>query len=203
MGPDSEVSFERTFTPAVEKMLQLAAFTNEDAGARGYPEGNAAFAAGEAAMYLQGPWAIGEIAKANPDTQGRQLRAAGDRGPARTPSAASTWTWRCGSPKQAQATGGGARSSWPTCCTPRCRTSTTWTTSPTPRSRTPRAVQDERIAGLGALRPRRPVLPGGRHLHPASHPAAQLPAGAGPRRQRRVLRAKLDKDWRRLAQRTA
>lgn len=69
VGPDSEVSFEQTFTPAVEKMQALLDYTNDDAGARGYQEGNAAFAAGEAAMYFQGPWGVGEIAKANPDAR--------------------------------------------------------------------------------------------------------------------------------------
>src|SRR5690606_4169651 len=32
-----------------------------------YGDGNVAFANGQAAMYLQGPWALGEIAKTNPD----------------------------------------------------------------------------------------------------------------------------------------
>jgi raffinose/stachyose/melibiose transport system substrate-binding protein len=66
VGPDSEVSFERTFAPAVEKMLQLAKYANPDAGSRAFADGTAAFAAGKAAMYLQGPWAIGTIAAANP-----------------------------------------------------------------------------------------------------------------------------------------
>lgn len=69
VGPDSEVSFQRTFKPAVDKMLQLAAYTNPDAASRDYPDGNVAVAQGKAAMYLQGPWAIGEIAKANPDAK--------------------------------------------------------------------------------------------------------------------------------------
>jgi raffinose/stachyose/melibiose transport system substrate-binding protein len=67
VGPDSEVSFQRTLRPAVDKMLQLAAFSNADAASRDYFDGNAAVARGEAAMYLQGPWAVGEISKANPD----------------------------------------------------------------------------------------------------------------------------------------
>jgi raffinose/stachyose/melibiose transport system substrate-binding protein len=69
VGPDSEVSFQRTFKPAVDKMLQLGAYTNPDAASRDYPDGNAAFAQGKVAMYLQGPWAIGEITKANPDVR--------------------------------------------------------------------------------------------------------------------------------------
>ena len=66
VGPDSEVSFEKTFGPAVQKMLQLTAYSQPDAASRAYADGNAAFAAGKGAMYLQGPWAIGEIATANP-----------------------------------------------------------------------------------------------------------------------------------------
>lgn len=66
VGPDAPVSFETSFSPAVNKMLQLAKYTNSDAPSRGYADGNAAFAAGKGAMYLQGPWAIGEIATANP-----------------------------------------------------------------------------------------------------------------------------------------
>jgi raffinose/stachyose/melibiose transport system substrate-binding protein len=70
-GASAPVSFTRAFKSAVDKMGQLLAFGNRDAAARAYPEGNAAFAAGKAAMYLQGPWAIGEIAKANPKLQVR------------------------------------------------------------------------------------------------------------------------------------
>jgi raffinose/stachyose/melibiose transport system substrate-binding protein len=62
----SEVSFEKNFNAAVDKMLQLAAYSNPDAPSRTYPDGNVAFAQGKAAMYMQGPWAIGEVAKANP-----------------------------------------------------------------------------------------------------------------------------------------
>ena len=69
VGPNSAVSFQRTFKPAVDKMLQLAAYTNPDAASRDYADGNVAVARGKAAMYLQGPWAIGEIAKANPKVQ--------------------------------------------------------------------------------------------------------------------------------------
>jgi raffinose/stachyose/melibiose transport system substrate-binding protein len=63
----SPVSFEKDFSGAVEKMVQLSAFTNQDAPSRGYADGNLAFAQGEAAMYFQGPWALGEIAKTSPD----------------------------------------------------------------------------------------------------------------------------------------
>ncbi|CAL9589528.1 hypothetical protein SUDANB6_05230 [Streptomyces sp. enrichment culture] len=65
-GPHAEVSFSEEFRDAVEKMLVLAEYTNRDAPSKTYYDGNAAFARGDTAMYLQGPWAIGEIAKANP-----------------------------------------------------------------------------------------------------------------------------------------
>lgn len=65
-GPGAEVSFGKDFKDAVEKMLVLASYTNADAPSRTYYDGNVAFAHGKAAMYLQGPWAIGEIEKINP-----------------------------------------------------------------------------------------------------------------------------------------
>lgn len=64
---DSEVSFAKNFKEPLEKGLQLAQYTNKDATSRGYGDGNLAFANGEAAMYLQGPWAISEIMSINPD----------------------------------------------------------------------------------------------------------------------------------------
>lgn len=64
----SDVSFEKDFTGPAEKMLQLATeYTNEDADSRAYGDGNLAFGEGQAAMYLQGPWAFSEIAKTAPD----------------------------------------------------------------------------------------------------------------------------------------
>jgi raffinose/stachyose/melibiose transport system substrate-binding protein len=69
VGPDSPVSFEKTLKEPVDKMVELAGYSNPDAESRGYGDGNVAFANGEAAMYLQGPWALGEIAKTNPDLQ--------------------------------------------------------------------------------------------------------------------------------------
>ena len=64
----SDVSFEKDFTEPAEKMLQLATeYTNEDADSRAYGDGNLAFGEGQAAMYLQGPWAFSEIAKTAPD----------------------------------------------------------------------------------------------------------------------------------------
>ena len=69
VGPDSDVSFQKTLIDPVDRMLELAAYSNDDAASRGYGDGNAAFAKGEAAMYMQGPWAFGEIAKTDPDLE--------------------------------------------------------------------------------------------------------------------------------------
>lgn len=65
-GPEAAVSFTKDFKDATDKMLTLLAYTNKDAASRGYSDGNIAFAGGKAAMYLQGPWALGEIVKINP-----------------------------------------------------------------------------------------------------------------------------------------
>ncbi|MFI2296471.1 ABC transporter substrate-binding protein [Isoptericola sp. NPDC019571] len=67
VGPRSDVSFEKDFSRPLEQMTQLAQYTNDDAASRGYGDGNLAFAQGQAAMYLQGPWAFSEIAKTAPD----------------------------------------------------------------------------------------------------------------------------------------
>jgi raffinose/stachyose/melibiose transport system substrate-binding protein len=67
VGPDSPVAFQKQFLEPVRTMKQLIQYTNADAASRGYGDGNVAFANGEAAMYLQGPWALSEIAKTNPD----------------------------------------------------------------------------------------------------------------------------------------
>ena len=68
VGPSSQVSFTRNLSEPVSRMATLAEkYTNEDAASRGYGDGNLAFSKGEGAMYFQGPWAFGEIAKSGPD----------------------------------------------------------------------------------------------------------------------------------------
>lgn len=67
VGPDAEVSFSRDFREPLEKMLTIASYSQPGAASRGYGDGNHAFAGGEAAMYFQGPWALAEIEKTNPD----------------------------------------------------------------------------------------------------------------------------------------
>lgn len=70
VGPDSATSFQKDFAGPAEKMLHLTStYTNADADSRGYADGNLAFAKGQAAMYLQGPWAFSEIAKTSPDLE--------------------------------------------------------------------------------------------------------------------------------------
>jgi raffinose/stachyose/melibiose transport system substrate-binding protein len=70
VGPDSPVSFENTMVPPTEQMLVLTEnYVNENAAGQGYGDGNSAFAQGQAAMYLQGPWALGEIALTDPDLE--------------------------------------------------------------------------------------------------------------------------------------
>ncbi|GAT71824.1 sugar ABC transporter periplasmic protein [Microbacterium sp. HM58-2] len=70
VGPGSDVSFEKDFAAPVDRMLELTGnYVNEDAASRGYGDGNLAFSKGEAAMYLQGPWAFSEIAKTAPDLE--------------------------------------------------------------------------------------------------------------------------------------
>lgn len=70
VGTDSDVSFQKTFAEPVQRMTELTDnYVNSDAASRGYGDGNLAFARGEAAMYLQGPWAFSEIAKTDPDLE--------------------------------------------------------------------------------------------------------------------------------------
>ncbi|MFJ6001759.1 ABC transporter substrate-binding protein [Arthrobacter sp. NPDC092385] len=69
-GPDvasGEVSFSKDYPEAVEKLTTLYGFGQDDAASRDYNAGNAAFGAGEAAMYMQGSYAIPAIRAANPD----------------------------------------------------------------------------------------------------------------------------------------
>jgi raffinose/stachyose/melibiose transport system substrate-binding protein len=62
---DASESFANNFGPALPKMLQLASFSQNGAASKNYADGNAAFAKGQAAMYLQGPWALSQLVAAN------------------------------------------------------------------------------------------------------------------------------------------
>ncbi|QKS21662.1 extracellular solute-binding protein [Curtobacterium sp. Csp1] len=69
VGKGSRVSFEKDFAAPVDRMVDLLQWHQKGAASRGYGDGNLAFAQGKAAMYLQGPWALGEIAKSNKDVE--------------------------------------------------------------------------------------------------------------------------------------
>ncbi len=55
------------YQETADKLIQLKAFAQDDPFGKGYDDGNAAFADGQAAMYVQGIWAIPEITAVNPD----------------------------------------------------------------------------------------------------------------------------------------
>ena len=65
-GPDSPVSFAKDFTAPCQKMLSLAPYFNDNAISKHYADGNTTFAAGQAGMYMQGPWAVGQVLTINP-----------------------------------------------------------------------------------------------------------------------------------------
>ena len=82
--PDSPVSFTGAFGPSADKVSQLVRYANSNAATRGYSDGNAAFAGGKVAMYLQGPWAIGEVSKLNPNMTVRTFALPATDDPAQT-----------------------------------------------------------------------------------------------------------------------
>jgi len=68
-GDGEGPTFLDTFGPVVRDVLALREFFNPDFPSRAYADGNLAMAQGGVAMYLQGPWALGEIAKTSPDLE--------------------------------------------------------------------------------------------------------------------------------------
>ena len=66
LGPNAEASFEKDFTAPCQKMLSLAPYFNSNPIAKHYSDGNLAFASGQAGMYMQGPWAVGEVLAIKP-----------------------------------------------------------------------------------------------------------------------------------------
>lgn len=67
VGPGSEVSFEKDLAVPMERAKTVSSYFNRDHAVRSYADGNLAFGKGEAAMYLQGPWALSQIALVDPD----------------------------------------------------------------------------------------------------------------------------------------
>ena len=61
--------FAKDGTEAAEKLKQLFSYRQPGADSAGYSDGNAAFAAGKSAMYLQGSFAIPAIRAANPEAR--------------------------------------------------------------------------------------------------------------------------------------
>lgn len=66
LGPDSSVSFEKDFTAPCKQMLTLVPYFNDNPIAKHYADGNLAFASGQAGMYMQGPWAVGQVLAIKP-----------------------------------------------------------------------------------------------------------------------------------------
>ena len=66
LGPNSSVSYQKDFTAPCKQMLSLAPYFNDNPIAKHYADGNQAFASSQAGMYMQGPWAVGEVLAINP-----------------------------------------------------------------------------------------------------------------------------------------
>jgi raffinose/stachyose/melibiose transport system substrate-binding protein len=66
LGTNSSVSYEKDFTEPCKKMLSLSPYINANPIAKHYADGNLAFANGQAGMYMQGPWAVGQVLAIKP-----------------------------------------------------------------------------------------------------------------------------------------
>ncbi len=69
VGPDSAVSFQKDFDEVLRRQSELFAYAQDGYRGKTYDDGNAAFARGEVAMYMQGIWALAPIQANNPDIQ--------------------------------------------------------------------------------------------------------------------------------------
>ncbi|MFT3888245.1 MAG: extracellular solute-binding protein [Arachnia sp.] len=69
VGASSAVSFQKNFAEIAERQATLYSYSQEGYRGRTYDDGNGAFARGEAAMYMQGVWAMNPIKQANPDIE--------------------------------------------------------------------------------------------------------------------------------------
>jgi len=67
VGPDSAASFEKDFPDTMEKQLQLYGYAQDGYRGASYDDGSALFANGEAAMLMQGIWALSPVKNINPD----------------------------------------------------------------------------------------------------------------------------------------
>lgn len=64
---EGKTTFVGTHEAVLENYLKIAGYAQNDYMGTSYDDGNKKFAAGEAAMMMNGSWAITEIKKANPD----------------------------------------------------------------------------------------------------------------------------------------
>lgn len=71
---EGKVTFADTHSEVLEKYLQIVNYAQQDYMGTSYDDGNKKFAAGEAAMMVNGSWAITEIKKANPDINVDQFK---------------------------------------------------------------------------------------------------------------------------------
>ena len=69
-----EATFADTHSEVLEKYLQVVQYAQKDYMGTSYDDGNKKFAAGEAAMMINGGWAISEIKKANADINVDQFK---------------------------------------------------------------------------------------------------------------------------------
>lgn len=67
-------TFADTHAEVMEKYIELVDYAQTDYMGTSYDDGNKKFAAGEAAMMINGSWAITEIKKANPDINVDQFK---------------------------------------------------------------------------------------------------------------------------------
>lgn len=67
VGADSAVSFEKNFQDTMEKQAQLYGYAQDGYRGASYDDGSALFANGEAAMLMQGIWALSPVKNINPD----------------------------------------------------------------------------------------------------------------------------------------
>lgn len=67
VSASSARSFSKDFADIAEKQATLYSYAQDGYRGRNYDDGNAAFARGEVAMYMQGVWALNPIKQVNPD----------------------------------------------------------------------------------------------------------------------------------------
>ncbi|WP_432564991.1 ABC transporter substrate-binding protein [Kineococcus sp. SYSU DK003] len=196
-----DVSFTEDMGEAGEKMVQLASFANDDAASRTYADGNLAFGRGEAAMYLQGPWALGEIAKVDPQLQVATFPLPATENPdearARVNLDLSLWIPRSSAQPEA------------------ARTFISWLMSPevidryngdnlatSPLLDAP-ALQDPRVAGLQPSLDAGRIYQGANTYVPPTIPIGNYIQDAVLSGDSDTLLRRLDEDWGRLAARGA